>query len=326
MLINKYLNNKSILITGGTGSFGSAFLKRILNSNYNFKKIIVYSRDELKQFELQKLYPINKYPSLRFFIGDIRDKDRLAFALKEIDLVVHAAALKQVEASEYNPFEFIKTNIIGTQNIIDNCLASNVKKAILISTDKAVSPENLYGATKLCSEKIFVNSNYIKGKKNVCFSVVRYGNVFGSRGSVLHEFLRQKLKGKFLINDLRMTRFNIGLEESVNFVLNSLIRSEGGEIFVPKISSFYIRDLAKAICGKTKIEEIGTKFGEKIHEVLISKQESLHLKDKGEYFVIKKIEEKFIRKNKEIEYNSNLNKNFLTINHLKKIIKLYNLD
>jgi FlaA1/EpsC-like NDP-sugar epimerase len=214
--------NKSILITGGTGSFGKSLLDTLVKKKFGFKKIAVFSRDELKQHDLHVLYPTKQHPSLRFFLGDIRDKDRLAFAVKGFDIIVHAAALKQVLSSEYNPFEFIKTNIIGTQNVVDACLSSNVQKAILLSTDKSVSPSNLYGATKLCAERIFINSHNIKGNRNIAFSVVRYGNVFGSRGSVLHEFFKQKNNGEFMITDLRMTRFHITLEQSVDFVINSI--------------------------------------------------------------------------------------------------------
>ena len=229
------LTNKSILITGGTGSFGKAFLNKIIEKKLGFKKIAIFSRDELKQYELQNLYPKKKYPFLRFFIGDIRDKDRFAFSIKDIDIVVHAAALKHVEISEYNPFEFIKTNIMGTQNVVDACMESNVEKAILVSTDKAVAPENLYGATKLCAEKIFTNSNNVKGNKRIDFAVVRYGNVFGSRGSVLHEFIKQKKKKKFLITDLRMTRFHITLDMSVKLVIDAIKFAEGGDIYIPKL-------------------------------------------------------------------------------------------
>jgi len=318
------IKNKSILITGGTGSFGKAFLKKIIGSYMGFNKIAIYSRDELKQYELQNLYPKKKYPSLRFFIGDIRDKDRFAFAVKDIDIVIHAAALKQVEISEYNPFEFINTNIIGTQNVVDACLSSKVEKAIFVSTDKAVAPENLYGATKLCAEKIFINSNNVKGNRRIDFVVVRYGNVFGSRGSVLHEFIKQKKKKEFLITDLRMTRFHITLNQSVQLVIDAIKSGNGGEIFIPKLKSFYIRDLAKAICPKTKIKEIGIRSGEKIHETLISSGEVINLVDRNNYVIIKpnKISNK--KKNKvNLEFSSNKNNKFLTADELKKNIILY---
>lgn len=319
--------NKSILITGGTGSFGKSLLDTLLKKEFSFKKIAVFSRDELKQHDLQVLYPAKKYPTLRFFLGDIRDKDRLTFAVKEFDIVVHAAALKQVLPSEYNPFEFIKTNIIGTQNVVDACLSSNVQKAILLSTDKSVSPSNLYGATKLCAERIFINSHNIKGNRNIAFSVVRYGNVFGSRGSVLHEFFKQKDNGEFQITDLRMTRFHITLEQSVNFVINSILNCNGGEIFIPKIPSFYVKDLAKAISSNTKIIETGIRPGEKIHEELISKNESCAIIDKRNYYILHTnlghVYNNQNNKEYNLDYSSDKNKKFLTVNQLKENIKYY---
>jgi UDP-N-acetylglucosamine 4,6-dehydratase len=316
------LKNKSILITGGTGSFGKAFLKKIIGSRHEFKKIAIYSRDELKQYELQSIYPKKKYPSLRFLIGDIRDKERFAFAVNDIDIVIHAAALKHVEISEYNPFEFIKTNIIGTQNVADVCLASKVEKAILISTDKAVAPENLYGATKLCAEKIFTNSNNVKGTRKIDFAVVRYGNVFGSRGSVLHEFLKQKKKKEFLITDFRMTRFHVTLDQTVKLVVEAIKTSKGGEIFIPKLESFYIKDLARALCARTKIREVGIRPGEKIHETLVSTSENPNLVKLKDYFVIKP--KKKLNKSKEnIQFSSDKNQKFLTVEQLRKNINFY---
>ena len=317
--------NKSILITGGTGSFGKAFLKKIIDRRLGFKKIAIYSRDELKQYELQNLYPKNKYPFLRFFIGDIRDKDRFAFAIKDIDVVIHAAALKQVELSEYNPFEFVKTNIIGTQNVVDACLSSKVKKAILVSTDKAVAPENLYGATKLCAEKIFINSNNVKGNRKIDFSVVRYGNVFGSRGSVLHEFVKQKKNKQFLITDLRMSRFHITLDMSVKLVVDAIKIAKGGEIFIPKLSSFYIKDLAKAVCNTTKIKEVGIRPGEKIHETLVSLTENIYLENRNKYIIIKPKKNPSNR-SKSFQLSSDKNTKFLSVNELKKNISLYFKD
>jgi FlaA1/EpsC-like NDP-sugar epimerase len=316
------LKNKSILITGGTGSFGKAFLKKIIGSRHELKKIAIYSRDELKQYELQSIYPKKKYPSLRFLIGDIRDKERFAFAVNDIDIVIHAAALKHVEISEYNPFEFIKTNIIGTQNVADVCLASKVEKAILISTDKAVAPENLYGATKLCAEKIFTNSNNVKGTRKIDFAVVRYGNVFGSRGSVLHEFLKQKKKKEFLITDFRMTRFHVTLDQTVKLVVEAIKTSKGGEIFIPKLESFYIKDLARALCARTKIREVGIRPGEKIHETLVSTSENPNLVKLKDYFVIKP--KKKLNKSKEnIQFSSDKNQKFLTVEQLRKNINFY---
>ena len=314
--------NKSILITGGTGSFGKAFLKKIIDRKFGFKKIAIFSRDELKQYELQNLFPKKKYPFLRFFIGDVRDKDRFAFSIRDIDIVVHAAALKQVEISEYNPFEFINTNIVGTQNVVDACLSSNVQKAILVSTDKAVAPENLYGATKLCAEKIFTNSNNVKGNKKIDFAVVRYGNVFGSRGSVLHEFIKKKEKKEFLITDLRMTRFHITLDQSVNLVIDAIKKAKGGEIFIPKLDSFYIKDLATAVCKETKIREVGIRPGEKIHETLVSNSENVNLEKRNGYLIVKSKKETNKNK-KKFQFSSDKNDNFLTIDQLKKNISLY---
>ena len=262
----KIFKNKKILITGGTGSFGKKFIKRLI-SHSSAKKIIIFSRDEQKQFQLQ--HQLNK-KNLRFFLGDIRDKERLNFALKNVDIVVHAAALKHVEIAEYNPFEVVKTNILGTQNVVDCAIANNIEKVISLSTDKASSPLNLYGATKLTADKLMVAANNYKGNTKTIFSVVRYGNVMGSRGSVIPLFLKQKENGIFSITDPKMTRFNITLEESVNFVINSLNYMLGGEIFVPKINSYKILDLAKSISKKTKIQVTGVRPGEKIHEEMIS--------------------------------------------------------
>ena len=325
--------NKSILVTGGTGSFGKAFVSYLIKNKLYPKKLVIFSRDELKQFEMNQQFDDNKYSFMRYFIGDVRDKDRLKLALNGIDIVVHAAALKQVPAAEYNPIEFIKTNIIGAQNIVEVALELSVTNVIALSTDKASSPINLYGATKLCSDKLFISANNIKGNKNIRFSVVRYGNVMGSRGSVLKTFLDQKKNGIIKITDKRMTRFNIMLEESVQMVLWSLNNNFGGEIFVPKIPSFYILDLAKAIADNNcDIKEVGIRPGEKIHEELISIYESEYAFDLGKYYSIiplhlfkkyfninaKKVPNNFI-------YNSSNNKNFINIRDLKKIIsKIYN--
>ena len=279
-----YLKNKTILITGGTGSFGSNFVKEIIKKIWFKKKIIIFSRDELKQFELQKKINI-KSNLLRFFLGDIRDKSRLTYAFKDVDVVVHAAALKQVPAAEYNPLEFVKTNVLGSQNVIEACIDCNVKKVIALSTDKAVSPLNLYGATKLCADKLFVSANNITGNQNISFSVVRYGNVLGSRGSILNEFAKQKFKKKqhFKITDMKMTRFNILMNEAIDLVLWSIQNLKGGEIVIPKLKSFWIKDLAKALNNKAEFKVIGTRPGEKIHEELMSiadSQNVYQLKDK----------------------------------------------
>ena len=333
--------NKTVLITGGTGSFGKSFLKHIIHNYKGFKKIIIFSRDELKQFEMANTFGEEKYPFIRYFIGDIRDLDRLKRALEEVDLVIHAAALKQVEAAEYNPFEAIKTNVIGAQNIIEACLDSpNVKKIVALSTDKAVSPVNLYGATKLCSDKLFVTANNIVGKKNKVFSVVRYGNVMGSRGSVIPEFIKQKETGIIKITDPEMTRFNITMSESIKLVLHALDKSVGGEIFVPKIPSYKITTLAKAISDKAKINIIGVRPGEKIHEELISSNEAVNTVDIGKYYVIlspsldysnkslsRSLYKKYLKKNnakkvkKDFEYNSGKNPKFLNVNEIRNLLK-----
>jgi UDP-N-acetylglucosamine 4,6-dehydratase/5-epimerase len=327
-----FFRNKSILITGGTGSFGKALVSYLINNNYPLKKIIVFSRDELKQFEMSRYFGIKTYPIMRYFIGDVRDKERLKLALRDVDFVIHAAALKQVPAAEYNPIEFIKTNILGAQNIIEATFDSKVKSVIALSTDKASSPINLYGATKLCSDKLFVSANNMKGDRDVKFSVVRYGNVMGSRGSVLGEFFNQKKRGIIEITDKRMTRFNIMLEESVQMVVWALYNNLGGEILVPKIPSFYVLDLAKAISNNScDIKEVGIRSGEKIHEELISIHESQYTFDLGEYYSITPINLfkkyhniKAKKLKKDFTYSSNNNINFLNIGDLKKIISKFN--
>ena len=333
--MNSLFKNKTVLITGGTGSFGKKFIDKVLKTT-KVKKIIIYSRDEQKQFQIQKLY---KNSNLRFFIGDIRDKSRLEFATREVDYIIHAAALKHVEISEYNPFEFVKTNIIGSQNVIDCAIQNNVKKVLALSTDKASSPLNLYGSTKLTADKLFVSANNFKGLKDIKFSVVRYGNVMGSRGSVIPLFMKQKDSNIFTITDKSMTRFNITLTESVDFVIQSLTKMIGGEIFVPKIKSYKIMDLVKAISAKPKIKLIGTRSGEKIHEEMISEFESSNSIENKNFFVIlpnskyntlnrksylKKFKNaKSLKKN--FSYNS-LNNKFLTIKELKKILNFNSSD
>ncbi len=300
-------DNKTIFLTGGTGSFGKSFAKHIL-SKYNLKKLIIFSRDELKQFNMQQDPFFSKYHNkIRFFIGDIRDLYRLDFAMNNVDLVVHAAALKQVDTGEYNPFEFIKTNIIGAQNIIETSLKKNVSKVLALSTDKASSPINLYGATKLCSDKLFVSANNYSGNKKIIFSVVRYGNVMGSRGSVIKKFIDLKNKNKpILITDKRMTRFNITLNESIKFVEDCFKNMQGGEIFVPKIKSYKILDLKEAIAPKQKFKIIGTRQGEKIHESLISASEAINTVEYKNYFAIL---DNFILKNKKNKKYTNDLKN-----------------
>jgi len=331
--MNNIFKNKTILITGGTGSFGSHFLKRLIFKHKNFKKIIIFSRDELKQFDLQNSIKHPLIKKCRFFLGDIRDKDRLIRALVDVDIVVHAAALKQVPAAEYDPFEFIKTNIIGAQNLIEASLESNVQKIVALSTDKAAGSINLYGASKLCSDKLFSSANNIVGKKKIMFSVVRYGNVFGSRGSIVPLFIKQKKNNDFItITDKRMTRFNISLEDGIELVEWSIKNMKGGEIFVPKIPSFRVIDLAK-VFEKKKLKVIGIRPGEKLHEEMITKSDSLTTYDLGKYYAIlnpsnKKLI-KFYSKFKKFpefnSYSSDQNKTFLTTSQLLKLVRDFKL-
>ena len=276
----------SYLVTGGTGSFGSAFVEKLLISKIKIQRLVIFSRDELKQSVMQEKYPKNKYPFIRFFLGDIRDLDRLTFATRNIENIIHTAALKQVPAAEYNPFEAVKTNIIGAQNLILASINNKVRKIVALSTDKACAPINLYGATKLCSDKLFVSANNIVGKSNTRFSVVRYGNVFASRGSVYNIFKLYNNKGFFPITDTRMTRFNITLNEATNMVLKVIKSAEGGEIYVPKLRSFRIIDLAKAINPKNKIKILGIRAGEKIHEQMISSSDSYSTVELDNFYAI----------------------------------------
>jgi len=319
-----FLKNKVLLITGGTGSLGQALVSHIYKNKFPIKKIIIFSRDEWKQNEMSKNFPVEKFHSLRYFLGDIRDKDRLCLALKDVDYVIHAAALKHVPIAEYNPFEFIKTNIVGTQNLVEACLNSSVQKVIALSTDKACSPLNLYGATKLCLEKLVLSSNSIKGRQKISFGVVRYGNVLGSRGSVLLNFIEQKKTNIFNITDLNMTRFLMTLEESVEFVLNAFEKSTGGEIFVPKLPSFYIKNLALAISNKATFNVTGIRPGEKINEDMISKFEGRNTIEFPNYYIISN-KTLTSKKNKFLDsdfcYNSESNKNFLSVKDLKSILK-----
>jgi UDP-N-acetylglucosamine 4,6-dehydratase/5-epimerase len=280
------LEKKSILITGGTGSFGKAFVKTVLQRHPNVKRLVVYSRDELKQSEMNEEFSGERYSGLRYFIGDIRDEARLRRALAGIDVVVHAAALKQVPAAEYNPFECIKTNVLGAQNLIEACLDSGVERVVALSTDKAAAPINLYGATKLCSDKLFVAANNIKGSRDIRFSVVRYGNVMGSRGSVIPYFLQKRKTGVLPITDPKMTRFNISLREGVDMVLWSVENAWGGEILVPKIPSYRVVDVATAIDPNCEQRVVGVRPGEKIHEEMITASDSYNTVDIGRYFAI----------------------------------------
>lgn len=277
---------KSILVTGGTGSFGKKFIETILNQHPEIQRLVVFSRDELKQFEMSQEFPASRFPQIRYFIGDVRDKDRVRRALEDIDVVVHAAALKQVPAAEYNPFECIQTNVLGAQNIIDACLDMGVKKVVALSTDKAAAPINLYGATKLCSDKLFVAANNMKGKRDLKLSVVRYGNVMGSRGSVIPFFLKKRNDGVLPITDARMTRFNITLEEGVQLVIEALNKMWGGEIFVPKIPSYRITDVAEAVAPGCRREIVGIRPGEKLHEEMITETDAISTVEFAKYFVI----------------------------------------
>lgn len=275
------ISGKTVLITGGTGSFGHAFVREVLQEDV--RKIIVFSRDELKQYEMARLFPDRR---MRFFIGDVRDKDRLYRAFEGVDVVVHAAAIKHVPACEYNPIEAVKTNILGAQNVIEAALDCGVRRVIALSTDKAANPINLYGATKLAADKLFIAANSYAGQKETRFSVVRYGNVVGSRGSVVPLFLRLRHTGKLPITDARMTRFWITLEQGVRFVLDCLGRMRGGEIFVPKIPSMRVVDLAEAIAPGCRLEHIGIRPGEKLHEVMIPEDDARRTLEFETYYVI----------------------------------------
>ncbi len=280
------LSGKSILVTGGTGSFGKKFIQIVLSRFPEIKRLVVYSRDELKQFEMSQGLPESKFPQLRFFIGDVRDSSRLSRAMEGIDIVVHAAALKQVPACEYNPFEAVKTNVLGAQNVIEAAIDRGVRKVVALSTDKAAAPINLYGATKLCSDKLFVSANNFKGNRDIKFSVVRYGNVMGSRGSVIPYFLKKRHEKVIPITDPRMTRFNITLDEGVNLVLHAITHMWGGEIFVPKIPSYRITDLATAVAPDCRQVIVGIRPGEKLHEEMITETDALSTLEFDTYFVI----------------------------------------
>ena len=328
------LNNKSILVTGGTGSFGKKFIEIVLD-RYKPKKLIVYSRDELKQFEMQQIWPDNSDIPIRYFIGDVRDYHRLKTAMSGVDIVIHTAALKQVPSSEYNPFETVKTNIIGGQNVADAAISTGVKKVIALSTDKAAAPINLYGATKLTSDKLFIAANNFAGEHEIGLSVVRYGNVMGSRGSVIPFFLKQKKKGVLPITDERMTRFNITLQEGVDFVLQCLEKMWGGELFVPKIPSYRILDVAEAIAPDAKRKIIGIRPGEKLHEEMITKTDAMNTLEFDNYYVILPSTnmwdiEKFKNESNSsigemcefgFSYDSNTNKHFLSVDELRQLIK-----
>jgi UDP-N-acetylglucosamine 4,6-dehydratase len=324
------LNGKTILITGGTGSFGKKCAEIILKT-YKPEKLIIFSRDELKQFEMNQVLSDQQHPCLRYFIGDVRDKDRLARAFDGVDYVIHAAALKQVPAAEYNPFEAIKTNVLGAENIINVAIDKGVKKVIALSTDKAANPINLYGATKLCSDKLFVAGNVYSGWHKTRFSVVRYGNVVGSRGSVIPFFKKMKATGTLPITDPRMTRFWITIEQGVKFVLKSLDTMRGGELFVPKIPSMNIMDLAKAIAPECKYNTVGIRPGEKLHEVMITEDDARHTLELEDHYII---EPEFNWWSNEshtacggkpvrddFRYASNTNDKWISVDELKKLIE-----
>ena len=325
------LEGKSILITGGTGSLGTALTRRIFRDYSNVKRVVIFSRDEQKQFQMAQEFPESKYPAIRYFIGDIRDFSRLKRALKDIDLVIHTAAMKHVHIAEYNPMECIKTNVLGAENLINACLDTEVKKVVALSTDKAAAPINLYGATKLTSDKLFIAANNIRGRNDIDFSVVRYGNVMGSNGSVIPFFIKKKEEGVLPITDPRMTRFNISLSEGVDMVLHALEHAWGGEIFVPKLPSYKITDVAEAIAPECEQKIIGIRPGEKIHEEMITSSDSFTTYDLGKYYVILPQNplwnlHSFIKKfeaQKVVEgfhYDSGKNQEFLTIAELKKLI------
>ena len=325
------LNNKSVLVTGGTGSFGKAFVRTVLERYPDVKRLVIYSRDELKQFEMQQMFPRSQYPALRYFIGDVRDRDRLEMAMREVDVVIHAAALKQVPAAEYNPFECIKTNVLGAQNLIEACLDNKVERVVALSTDKAAAPINLYGATKLCSDKLFVAANNITGNRDLRFSVVRYGNVMGSRGSVIPFFMAKKDEGVLPITDPRMTRFNISLQDGVEMVLWSIENARGGEVLVPKIPSYRIGDVATAVAPEAEQKVIGIRPGEKIHEEMITASDSFNTVDMGDYYAILPVAgefsiEDYCKDNggKPVEpgfaYNSGSNPDFLTVEEIRELI------
>ena len=323
------LNNKNILITGGTGSFGKKATEVILK-RYKPRRLIIFSRDELKQFEMAQQFPDSKYDCIRYFIGDVRDKERMYRAFRNVDYVIHAAALKQVPAAEYNPFEAVKTNILGGQNVINVAIDKGVKKVIALSTDKAANPINLYGATKLCSDKLFIAGNSYVGHEHTIFSVVRYGNVAGSRGSVIPFFLKKKAEGVLPITDPRMTRFWITLEQGVDFVLKCLEIMVGGELFVPKIPSMNMMDLAKAIAPECKTEIIGIRPGEKLHEIMVPRDDAHKTIEYDDKYIIQPDFRFFGRRFNpsggkpvpdDFEYNSEANPWKLSIDEMKEIIR-----
>lgn len=326
------LSGKSILVTGGTGSFGKKFVEHILTKHPDVRRVVIFSRDELKQFEMSQVFSPSKYPQIRYFIGDVRDAERVRRACEGIDIIIHAAALKQVPIAEYNPIECIKTNVIGAENIVNAAMDCGVKQVVALSTDKAAAPINLYGATKLCSDKLFIAANNFKGKRDLKFSVVRYGNVLGSRGSVVPFFLSKRKDGVLPITHMEMTRFNITLQEGVDMVMHAVEHAWGGELYVPKIPSYKITTVAEAVAPGCKIDVVGIRPGEKLHEEMITETDSLNTYDCGKYYVIvpatpiwneaewakafsaKKVPMGF-------KYNSGENNEWVTVEDLRVLIK-----
>ncbi|QOD62088.1 UDP-N-acetylglucosamine 4,6-dehydratase (inverting) [Polaribacter haliotis] len=337
--MNLDLSNKSILITGGTGSFGKMFTKLILERNPNIKRLVIFSRDEQKHFQMSQEFSENEYPQIRYFIGDVRDSKRLETAFEDIDIVIHAAAMKHVHLAEYNPMECVKTNINGAENVINAALKSGVKNVVALSTDKAAAPINLYGATKLASDKLFIAANNIKGKRDIKFSVVRYGNVMGSNGSVMPFFLNKKKKGdSFLpITDDKMTRFNISLEDGCEMVFYAIVNAWGGEVFVPKIPSYRIPDVAEAIAPELKQKTVGIRPGEKLHEEMITSSDSYNTVDLGKYYAILPQKSPYSKYSKEdykeafngtdvpegFSYDSGNNSEWETVESLRALVKLH---
>ena len=331
-MTSEFFNDKSLLITGGTGSLGKALTLHILHAFPGIKRLVIFSRDEQKQFQMAQEYPADKYPQVRFFIGDVRDKERLLRAFMDVDYVIHAAAMKHVHLAEYNPDECVKTNVYGAQNVILAALETKVERVVALSTDKACAPINLYGATKLTSDKLFIAANNITGWNPIRFSVVRYGNVMGSNGSVIPFFLKKQKDGELPITDPTMTRFNISLQGGVDMVLYALEHAWGGEIFVPKIPSYRILDVAEAIAPKAKKTVVGIRPGEKIHEEMISESDSYFTYDLGKYYTILpavpkwKVQDFIAHFNAEkvkegFKYNSGENTVWETVESLRKLIK-----
>jgi UDP-N-acetylglucosamine 4,6-dehydratase len=329
------LNGKAILVTGGTGSFGKRFIATVLERFPQVRRLVIYSRDELKQFEMAQTFSPQKYKALRYFIGDVRDAERFKRACEGIDIIIHAAALKQVPTAEYNPSECIKTNVNGAENVINAALATGVKQVVALSTDKAAAPINLYGATKLCSDKLFVAANNIKGRHDIRFCVVRYGNVIGSRGSVMPFFLKKRSEGRLPITDTEMTRFHITLQQGVDLVFFALQEGWGGEIFVPKIPSYKVTDVAEAIGPECEIDVIGIRPGEKLHEEMITTTDSLNTVELEDYYVICpssaylwQMDEYVEKKNakrvpRRFSYNSAENDEWLSVEDIREEVRLH---